>query len=63
MTKVKVKVVNGHQLNGPMIVELALSYINALNLGQVPNIESAWSNVCNYEQERAFKESLKYFEN
>ena len=33
---------NGHQLNGPMIVELALSYINALNQGQVPNIESAW---------------------
>lgn len=33
MTKVKVKVINGHQLNGPMIVELALSYINALNQG------------------------------
>lgn len=31
MTKVKVKVMNGHQLNGPMIVELAISYINALN--------------------------------
>jgi len=31
MNKVKVKVMNGHQLNGHMIVELALSYIYALN--------------------------------
>ena len=31
MSKVKVKVMNGHQLNGPMIVELANSYILALN--------------------------------
>ncbi|CDW82930.1 guanylate-binding n-terminal domain containing protein [Stylonychia lemnae] len=62
MTKVKVKVMNGHQLNGPMIVELALSYINALNDGKVPNIENAWSNVCNFEQERAFKDSISYFE-
>lgn len=49
MTKIKIKVMNGHQLNGPMIVELANSYIQALNTGQVPNIESAWQNVCNFE--------------
>ncbi len=31
MTKVKPKVMNGHALNGPMLVELANSYIDALN--------------------------------
>ena len=62
MTKVKVKVMNGHQLNGPMLVELANSYIAALNQGQIPNIENAWSNVCTFEQERTYKESLKHFD-
>jgi hypothetical protein len=61
MTKIKVKVINGHQMNGPMIVELANSYILALNQGQVPNIESAWTNVCNFEQERAYKDALRFF--
>lgn len=33
MTKIKPKLMNGHQMNGPMIVELANSYIEALNTG------------------------------
>ena len=49
MAKIKVKVMNGHQLNGPMILELANSYIEALNSGHIPNIESAWTNVCSFE--------------
>lgn len=61
MTKAKYKVMNGHSLNGPMILELAQSYITALNEGCVPNIESAWSNVCHFEQKRALKDSVKYF--
>ena len=52
---------NGHQLNGPMILELANAYVKALNDGSVPNIESAWSNVCHFEQERALKESIHHF--
>jgi hypothetical protein len=32
-----------------MIVELANSYIQALNEGVVPNIENAWTNVCQFE--------------
>ena len=48
---------NGHSLNGSMLVELALSYVNALNNGEVPVIESAWSNVCQFEQQRAYREA------
>jgi hypothetical protein len=55
--KAKVKCMNGHPLNGPMLVELANSYIKALNDGEVPVIESAWTNVCHFEQERSFKEA------
>lgn len=57
MGKAKVKTMNGHPLNGPMLIELANSYIIALNEGQVPIIENAWTNVCHFEQERAFKEA------
>lgn len=49
MSKVKVKVMNGHQLNGPMLMELANSYVQALNDGNVPNIENAWDKVCFFE--------------
>ena len=44
-----------------MILELAGSYIQALNDGLVPNIENAWSNVCHYEQERTYKAALRFF--
>ncbi len=59
--RVKVKAMNGHGLNGPMLVELANTYIEALNDGCIPNISSAWKNVTNFEQERAFKTSIEHF--
>jgi hypothetical protein len=32
-----------------MILDLAHSYVKALNEGAVPNIENAWNNVCHFE--------------
>ena len=32
-------------LNGPMLVELVQSYVNALNSGGVPVISTAWERV------------------
>lgn len=49
-------------MNGPMILELANSYIVALNQGEVPVIENAWTNVCNFEQERIYQESIKFLQ-
>jgi hypothetical protein len=46
MAKARPKTMNGHALNGSMLVELANSYVKALNDGEVPVIESAWTNVC-----------------
>ena len=60
--KAKVKCMNGHPLNGPMLVELANSYIKALNDGEVPIIENAWTNVCHFEQERSFKEAQMVYQ-
>jgi hypothetical protein len=49
MARARVKLVNGHALNGPMLVELANSYVKALNEGEVPVIENAWTNVQRFE--------------
>ena len=56
-SKARPKMMNGHSLNGCMLVELANSYVTALNNGEVPVIESAWTNVCQFEQQRAFREA------
>lgn len=44
--KVKPKTLNGKQLTGEMILELAIAYTSAINSGSVPNIQNAWSYVC-----------------
>jgi hypothetical protein len=60
--KAKAKTLKGQLVTGPMIVELANSYVDALNGGSVPTIESAWDCVQASELERAYQESLAYYE-
>lgn len=45
-----------------MIVELAQSYVAALNGGKVPTIESAWDSVKASELERGYRESMSMYE-
>ena len=42
MRKVKPKAMRGQLVSGPQLVDLAESYIEAINKGGVPIIESAW---------------------
>lgn len=42
LKKIKPKMLNGKQLNGPMLLELVEAYTHAINKGSVPNIQSAW---------------------
>jgi hypothetical protein len=53
--KVKPKMLNGKILNGPMLLELCKSYIKAINQGNVPCIENAWSYVLKYEADKLIK--------
>lgn len=57
--KVKPKKLNGQFLNGPMIIELAKAYVEALNTGKVPTIESAWDYMCTEENHKALKNSME----
>jgi hypothetical protein len=54
---------NGKQLTGEMILELAQAYTSAINSGSVPNIQNAWTYVCQNECHRAIEEAVsKYSE-
>ncbi len=50
------------KLNGEMLFNLALSYVDAINKGAVPNIDSAWSYICKNECLKAQYEAQQRFE-
>ena len=58
--RVKAKTLNGKELSGSMLATLAESYVQAINNGAVPNIESAWSYICKQESQKAAEAALNY---
>jgi hypothetical protein len=44
--RVKPKTLNNKALTGEMLAILADSYLQAMNNGVVPNIDSSWSYIC-----------------
>ena len=62
-SRVKIKTLNGKALNGEMYLNLVKSLINALNSGNVPNIENTWLSMCKVESYKAFEEAEIIYEN
>ena len=62
MNRVKVKTLNGKPLSGEMLFNLAKSYVDSINAGAVPSIESSWSYICKNECQKAMQESFTIFE-
>lgn len=62
INRIKPKMMHGKKLNGLMLYNLALSYVEAINKGAVPNIESAWSYICKNECLKAQMDSYEKFE-
>jgi hypothetical protein len=46
---VKPKRLKGKKLTGETFISLAVAYTQAINNGSVPNIDSAWKSINNYE--------------
>lgn len=42
----KPKEINGQQMDGNLWIALIQQYLEALNNGSVPTIESSWSYIC-----------------
>lgn len=53
--KIKPKSINGKYLNGSMLIELCKAYIQAMNTGNMPNIETAWTYLCKNESHKALQ--------
>ena len=59
--KVKPKRMNGRMITGQMFLELCQAYTEAINKGSIPNINSAWSNLCKNENLRAIQEEIRVY--
>jgi len=53
---------DGKVLNGQMYAGLIKAYIDSINNGSVPNIESAWSYVCKSECMKAVSEGIESYD-
>jgi len=49
LKKVKPKQMHGKPVTGEMLLELADAYTDSINSGKVPNIQHAWTYVCQNE--------------
>jgi hypothetical protein len=62
MNRIKVKQLNNKPLNGEMLFNLAKSYVDSINAGAVPSIESSWSYICKNECQKAMMDAYQVFE-
>ena len=49
INRIKPKTMHDKKLSGEMLFNLAKSYVESINKGVVPNIESSWSYICKNE--------------
>jgi hypothetical protein len=59
--RVRPKKLNGKNLNGAMFWNLMSSYVDAINKGAIPSIESSWSYICKNECLKAADDSYDIF--
>lgn len=57
-----VKEVYGHAMDGETWAGLLVLYVNAVNSGSVPNIESAWTQICRNKAQSALSLVVDQFE-
>ena len=60
--RIKPKQLNSKPLNGEMLFNLAKSYVDSINSGAVPSIESSWSYICKNECQKAVMDAYQIFE-
>lgn len=44
-----------------MLLELADAYTQSINSGKVPNIQNAWTYVCQNECQRAIDDAVAFY--
>ena len=61
LNSIKPKQLNGRELDGEMFFDLLNSYVEMINKGAVPVIQSAWNMMCQSECTRAIESSTEMF--
>lgn len=59
--RVRPKKLNGKPLNGAMFWNLLASYVQSINKGAIPSIESSWAYICKNECQKATEDSYDIF--
>lgn len=62
LQRIKPKKINGRTLNGAMFWNLMKSYVDAINKGAIPSIESSWAYICKNECLKAQDDSFDVFQ-
>jgi hypothetical protein len=62
ISRMKPKTLNGQKLDGQLYLSMLSSYVGAINEGAVPNIENAWSYMCQEQCTKVLAESYETFE-
>lgn len=62
LATVKSKKINGNALNGSYLVSMCRGYMDIINKGGTPTVQSAWFYVCRSEGLKAVKEATEYLE-
>ena len=63
MNSAKTKKMNGTELDGRALVNLAHAYTESINTGAVPSIQNAWNYICQSKCQHALTSALKSYEN
>ena len=61
LNRVKPKKLNGKMLTGTMFWNLLSSYVESINKGAIPSIESSWAYICKNECLKAMENSFDLF--
>lgn len=59
----RVKTINGRPINGPMLIALAQSYVQAINDGGVPNVGDAWESAAASQCQKLMGDAVKRYHN
>jgi len=56
-----VKKVFGHSMDGKTWGGLIMNYVEQINTGRVPNIESSWHNICQSRAQQGLTQAIEQF--
>jgi len=62
LQRVKAKKINGKPLNGAMFWNLMSSYVESINKGAIPSIESSWAYICKNECLKGLDDAYDIFQ-